>query len=66
MFADFGEPATRPDGKVLAIGSRDGLISQWDLETCKRLDVAAADPQEAVTQIGFTPDGKKVRGWARG
>ena len=66
MFAEFGEPATRPDGEVLAIGGRDGLISQWDLKSRKRLDDASADPPEQVTEARFTPDGKKVRGWARG
>jgi WD40 repeat protein len=66
MFAEFGEPATRPDGKVLAIGGRDGLVSQWDLKSRKRLDDSSADPPEQVTEVRFTPDGKKVRGWARG
>ena len=66
MFADDGEPATRPDGKVLAIGGRDGLISQWDLKSRQRLDDASADPPAQVTKVRFTPDGKNVRGWVRG
>ncbi|HKB02356.1 MAG TPA: PQQ-binding-like beta-propeller repeat protein [Gemmataceae bacterium] len=78
LDADTGEPlgltmdaeyahsvAVRPDGKLLAVGGLGGLVSQWDLNTRKRLD-ASADPPAPVTDLRFTPDGKKVRGWARG
>jgi WD40 repeat protein len=66
MDAGYGHSiALLPDRKVLALGGSDGLISQWDLTTRKRLD-ASAEPPEQVTQLGFSPNGSKVRGWARG
>jgi WD40 repeat protein len=54
-----------PAGNVLAIGGYAGLVSLWDLTTGKRLD-ASADPPEPVTDLRFSPDGAKVRGWAGG
>jgi WD40 repeat protein len=63
MDADYGhEVAIRPDGKVLAVGGFHGHISQWDLTTHKRLDDASADPQDPVTGLEFSPDGKTLRG----
>jgi WD40 repeat protein len=55
----------RPDGRAFALGGQDGLIAQWDLTTRKRLP-ASADPSEPVRELHVTPDGTKVRGWARG
>ncbi|HKB02357.1 MAG TPA: WD40 repeat domain-containing protein [Gemmataceae bacterium] len=67
MNAEYGhEVAICPDGKVLAIGGFHGHISQWDLDTRRRLDDSSADPPEPVTDLRFTADGTKVRGWARG
>ena len=57
--------ARHPDGRTVAFGDLDGLISQWDEPTAKRLK-ASADPPTVVTELHFSPDGKKVRGWARG
>jgi WD40 repeat protein len=66
LDADYGhEVAVRPDGKVLAVGGFHGHISQWDLTTCKRL-AASADPPGPVTDLRFSADGSKVRGWSRG
>ena len=58
--------AIRPDGKVMAVGGFYGHVSQWDLETGKRIDAASADPTGPVTELAFIADGSKVRGWARG
>jgi WD40 repeat protein len=58
------EVALRPDMKRLAVGGFAGHISQWDLTTGRRLD--AADPPVPVTDLRFGPDGKTLRGWARG
>ena len=60
------EVAIRPDGKVMAVGGFYGHVSQWDLETGKRIDAASADPAAPVTELQFTGDGTKVRGWANG
>jgi WD40 repeat protein len=60
------EVAIRPDGKVMAVGGFYGHVSQWDLETGKRIDAASADPAGPVTELQFTGDGTKVRGWANG
>ncbi|HKB03183.1 MAG TPA: hypothetical protein VKD90_13235, partial [Gemmataceae bacterium] len=57
--------SVRPDGKVLAIGGFHGHITEWDLTTRQPLD-ASADPPEPVTDLRFSPDGTKVRGWAGG
>jgi WD40 repeat protein len=66
MDTEYGHSvAIRPDGNVLAVGGLTGLISQWDLTTRKRLDTSA-DPPEPVTDLRFSADGTKVRGWARG
>ncbi|HVK08328.1 MAG TPA: WD40 repeat domain-containing protein, partial [Gemmataceae bacterium] len=57
--------ARHPDGRTLAFGDYHGLISQWDEPTGKRLK-ASADPPTVVRDLYFSPDGTKVRGWARG
>jgi WD40 repeat protein len=62
----WAESAPRPDGRVLAIGSYAGHITQWDLTTQKRLDDRSADPGLPVTELSFAGDGSKVRGWANG
>jgi len=63
MLADHRETALRPDGKVLAAGGLDGLVCQYDLESRTRLDGASADPPVEVTEVQFSADGSKVRGW---
>lgn len=60
-----GRAAVRPDGRVLAVGGSDGLISQWDLESGRRLVGASADPPGPVTGLRFTPDGEKLIGQSR-
>ena len=60
------EVATRPDGKVMAVGGFYGHVSQWDLETGKRSDATSADPPGPVTELHYTADGTNVRGWSRG
>jgi WD40 repeat protein len=60
------EVDVRPDGKVTAVGGFYGHVSQWDLETGKRLDAVSADPGVPVTELAFAADGTKVRGWAHG
>jgi WD40 repeat protein len=57
--------ARHPNGRTVAFGDLDGLISQWDEPTAKRLK-ASADPPTGVHDLYFSADGKKVRGWARG
>jgi WD40 repeat protein len=66
MDTAWQKPAVRPDGQVLALGGRHGHISQWDLTTRKRLDDKSADPGLPVTELSFTADATKVRGWANG
>ena len=54
-----------PDGSTIALAGQSGLIAQWDLKERKRLP-ASAEPLTQVTELYVTPDGTKVRGWARG
>ena len=56
----------RPDGKVMAIGGFHGLVTLWDLATRKRLAGASSDPSGPVTELRYTPDGTRVRGWSHG
>ena len=65
MDADWFEAAARPDGKVLAVGGLHGHVSQLDLATRQPLQ-ASADPPGPVTDLRFSPDGSKVRGWSGG
>jgi WD40 repeat protein len=65
MDADLGEVATRPDGKVQAVGGSYGQITQWDLTTRKRLP-ASADPPAPVRELHVSADGSTIRGWADG
>jgi RNA polymerase sigma factor (sigma-70 family) len=53
--------AFSPDGKRLAVGVGDGLISQWDLATGERL-VASAEPVCGYLKLQFDTDGKTL--WA--
>ncbi|HEX3150706.1 MAG TPA: WD40 repeat domain-containing protein [Gemmataceae bacterium] len=67
MDAGFGyEVAVRSDGNVLAVGGYHGQITQWDLTTRKRLEIASADPPDAPAKLRFASDGSKLIGWARG
>lgn len=67
MYTGYGNSvAVRPDAKVAALGGYLGHISQWDLTTRKRLDDSSADPPGPVTDLRFSADGTKVRGWSMG
>jgi WD40 repeat protein len=60
--------ALSADGKRVAVGTYGGWVSVWDLPRRKRLwRQGAAD--EAVTALGFSPDGKSLactcRSWHR-
>jgi WD40 repeat protein len=55
MFAvDFS-----PDGKWLAAGHRDGLVSVWDLTTGKKKRTLRGHTAQLVS-LKFTPDGKTL------
>jgi WD40 repeat protein len=56
--------AVRPDGKVLAVGGSDGLITQWDLEARTRLVDNSADPPGPATDLHFSANGSKLTGTA--
>lgn len=56
--------AFAPGGKAFAAAAPDGAISIWNLET-DRLSPASAMPPETVSQLVFTPDGKRVVGAGR-
>lgn len=60
------EDAFRADDKIMALGGLWGHISQWDLSTRRRLAEKSADPGLPVTELSFTGDGTKLRGWANG
>lgn len=67
MYTGYGNSvAIRRDGKVVALGGYLGHISQWDLSARKRLDEVSADPPGPVSDLRFSPDGLKVRGWSCG
>jgi WD40 repeat protein len=54
--------AWQSNGRILATGTRFGLITQWDLTTRKRLP-ASADPPSPVADLHMTTDGRRIQGW---
>ena len=47
-----------PDGKSLAVGSRDGFVRFWDLETGELTGTLAAG--QFVRKVRYLPDGKRM------
>jgi WD40 repeat protein/serine/threonine protein kinase/tetratricopeptide (TPR) repeat protein len=52
--------AYSPDGKLLAVGRKNGWLEVWELETRSKRFEIAAHPGEAVdlTRVMFSPDGR--------
>jgi eukaryotic-like serine/threonine-protein kinase len=58
--ASVGHLAWAPDGKLLAGTLRDG-INVWDVKSGKLVRALSAGSRVIFTNVGFTPDGKRVR-----
>jgi WD40 repeat protein len=55
--------AFAPDGRTLLTASGIGPMAQWDADTGKLLP-ASADPVGGLRLVRFSPDGKRVVGYA--
>ncbi|MFF4158564.1 helix-turn-helix domain-containing protein [Streptomyces sp. NPDC001678] len=53
--------AFSPDGRTLAIGDANGVVSLWDADGRRRL-ATLAGPSQAVTGLAFSPDGRTLAG----
>ncbi|MFD8994027.1 nSTAND1 domain-containing NTPase [Streptomyces abikoensis] len=53
--------AFSPDGRTLAIGDANGVVSLWNARD-RRLVATLAGPAEAVTGLAFSPDGRTLAG----
>ena len=52
--------AFSPDGKILAIGDRDGTVRLWDLATGRQLGSPLSSKDGPVGSVAFSPDGKTL------
>jgi RNA polymerase sigma factor (sigma-70 family) len=58
--------ACSPDGKTVMVANEErGTITLLDWPT-GRPSVASADPSSALTQLRFSPDGRRLTGWGQG
>nr|WP_276319243.1 helix-turn-helix domain-containing protein [Streptomyces luteoverticillatus] len=53
--------AFSPDGRTLAVGDANGVVSLWSAGD-RRLVTTLAGPAEAVTGLVFSPDGRTLAG----
>ena len=51
-----------PDGKVLAVGTEDGVIQTWDVASGKRLDVSSG-PECSLASLVFAGEKMLAAGW---
>jgi WD40 repeat protein len=54
----FQPYALRPDGRVLAVGHRDGTVTLIDARTLQALSTFPVVPGRAVTGMGYAPGGR--------
>jgi WD40 repeat protein/serine/threonine protein kinase len=54
----FGDVATSPDGKHLALGSESGVVIVWDIETQR--EVWRFETPQSVLHVIFDPHGESV------
>ena len=52
--------AFSPDGKILAIGDRDGTVRLWDLATGRPLGSSLSSRDGPVGAVAFSPDGRTL------
>ncbi|MBT3266666.1 T9SS type A sorting domain-containing protein [Candidatus Poribacteria bacterium] len=56
-----GRPAFTPDGAILAVGSRDRVVTLWDVASLERVATLVAHADTSHT-LAFSPDGSVLAG----
>jgi WD40 repeat protein len=57
---DVTSVAYSPDGRLLALGERDGTLLLWDLEHRRAVGPLPGRLAQAVGDVAFSPDGRRL------